>query len=75
MVIYQIDGIAPRIDAEAYVHPDAVIIGDGTIGPESTIWPGTVLRGDWNQVQWRVGARRGRRSAHIRCILGRAKPH
>jgi carbonic anhydrase/acetyltransferase-like protein (isoleucine patch superfamily) len=55
MAIYEIDGMAPRIDPEAYVHPDAVVIGNVTIGPESTIWPGAVLRGDYGTIV--VGAR------------------
>jgi carbonic anhydrase/acetyltransferase-like protein (isoleucine patch superfamily) len=55
MAIYQIDDRVPRIDPEAYVHPDAVVVGDVTIGAESTIWPGAVLRGDYWTIL--VGAR------------------
>jgi carbonic anhydrase/acetyltransferase-like protein (isoleucine patch superfamily) len=55
MAIYEYEGIAPTIDSEAYVHPDAVIIGDVTIGSESTIWPGAVLRGDYGAIA--VGTR------------------
>jgi carbonic anhydrase/acetyltransferase-like protein (isoleucine patch superfamily) len=55
MAIYQLEGAAPRIDPTAYVHPDAVVIGDVTIGAESTIWPGAVLRGDYGTIT--VGAR------------------
>ena len=46
MAIYALGDHAPRIDETAFVHPDAVIIGDVTIGPESSVWPGAVLRGD-----------------------------
>jgi carbonic anhydrase/acetyltransferase-like protein (isoleucine patch superfamily) len=46
MPIYALGDMVPRIDPTAYVHPDAVIIGDVTIGAESTVWPGAVLRGD-----------------------------
>jgi carbonic anhydrase/acetyltransferase-like protein (isoleucine patch superfamily) len=55
VAIYEIDGTAPRIDPTAYVHPDAVVIGDVTIGPESTVWPGAVLRGDYGTIT--IGAR------------------
>jgi carbonic anhydrase/acetyltransferase-like protein (isoleucine patch superfamily) len=55
MPVYAIGDRAPTIDAEAYVHPDAVVIGDVTIGAESSIWPGAVLRGDYGTVV--VGAR------------------
>jgi carbonic anhydrase/acetyltransferase-like protein (isoleucine patch superfamily) len=55
MAIYELAGVAPRIDPEAYVHPDAVVIGDVSIGAESSIWPGAVLRGDYGTIT--VGAR------------------
>src|SRR5271156_5292313 len=55
MPIYEIEGVSPQIDADAFVHPDAVVIGDVTIGPESSVWPGAVLRGDYGTVT--VGAR------------------
>lgn len=55
MPVYALGGLVPEIDAEAYVHPDAVIIGAVRIGPESSIWPGAVLRGDDGEIV--VGAR------------------
>lgn len=55
MALYEIDGVAPRIDAAAFVHPDAVVIGDVTVGPESSVWPGAVLRGDYGTIA--LGAR------------------
>ena len=35
-----------KIDPTAFVAPGAFIIGDVTIGPESSVWFGVVLRGD-----------------------------
>jgi carbonic anhydrase/acetyltransferase-like protein (isoleucine patch superfamily) len=55
MPIYELEGTAPSIHPEAYVHPDAVVIGDVTIGAESTVWPNAVLRGDYGTIT--VGAR------------------
>lgn len=55
MPIYQLGHRQPRIDEAAYIHPDAVIIGDVTIGPESSIWPSAVLRGDYGAII--IGAR------------------
>ncbi len=55
MAIYALGDRVPSIDPTAFVHPDAVIIGSVTIGPESSIWPGAVLRGDSNTIT--VGAR------------------
>jgi carbonic anhydrase/acetyltransferase-like protein (isoleucine patch superfamily) len=53
--IYALDGAEPTIDPTAYVHPDAVIIGDVRLGPQASIWPGAVLRGDESHIS--VGAR------------------
>lgn len=44
--VYALGDHEPEISSSAYVHPDAVVIGDVRIGPESTVWPGAVLRGD-----------------------------
>lgn len=55
MPIYALGECAPEIHPTAYVHPDAVVIGSVTIGAESTIWPGAVLRGDYGHI--RVGTR------------------
>ncbi len=55
MPIYQLEDLVPVIHPEAYIHPDAVIIGNVTIGSEATVWPGAVLRGDYGTIT--VGAR------------------
>ena len=46
MAIYALGDQVPSIHPTAFVHPEAVIIGSVTIGAESSIWPGAVLRGD-----------------------------
>jgi carbonic anhydrase/acetyltransferase-like protein (isoleucine patch superfamily) len=46
MPIYALGERRPTIDPSAFVHPDAVVIGDVRIGAESSIWPTAVLRGD-----------------------------
>jgi carbonic anhydrase/acetyltransferase-like protein (isoleucine patch superfamily) len=48
-------GRMPQIPASAYIDPDAVIIGDVTIGEQSSVWPAVVIRGDVNWI--RIGAR------------------
>ena len=50
MPIYRLGDRVPRIHPEAYIHPEAVVIGDVTVGSESTVWPGAVLRGDYGQI-------------------------
>ena len=46
MAIYALGELEPSIHPEAFVHPDATVIGNVTIGAESSIWPQAVLRGD-----------------------------
>src|SRR6202020_3625874 len=36
----------PRIHPDAYVHPEAVLIGEVRLGPGSSVWPGAVVRAD-----------------------------
>lgn len=44
--ILEFDGKRPRIHPSVFLAPTAVIIGDVTIGEDSSIWFGAVLRGD-----------------------------
>ena len=50
MPIYAFGSHEPDISSEAYIHPDAVIIGAVTIGAQSSVWPGAVLRGDGGEI-------------------------
>jgi carbonic anhydrase/acetyltransferase-like protein (isoleucine patch superfamily) len=53
--LYALGDVEPDIHPDAYVHPDAVVIGNVTIGAESSVWPTAVLRGDDGHIV--VGAR------------------
>ena len=55
MPVYSFDGVRPEVSASAYVHPDAVLIGHVVLGPESSVWPGAVLRADHGRIE--IGAR------------------
>lgn len=55
MALYALGEVEPRIHPTAFVHPDAVIIGDVEVGAESSVWPCAVLRGDNGGI--RIGAR------------------
>jgi carbonic anhydrase/acetyltransferase-like protein (isoleucine patch superfamily) len=55
MAIWALDDVAPEVHPSAWVHPEATVIGRVTIGPEASIWPQAVLRGDYGEI--RVGAR------------------
>jgi carbonic anhydrase/acetyltransferase-like protein (isoleucine patch superfamily) len=46
---------SPVVAETAWVDPTAVVVGEVTIGPESSIWPMCVLRGDIQSI--RVGER------------------
>jgi carbonic anhydrase/acetyltransferase-like protein (isoleucine patch superfamily) len=53
--VYRLGDRVPQIDGTAFVHPDAVVIGDVRIDAEASVWPGAVLRGDFGWIA--VGAR------------------
>jgi gamma-carbonic anhydrase len=50
-----IHGKAPRIDDSAFIAPGCTIVGDVTIGPDSSIWYNCVLRADVSRIV--IGAR------------------
>jgi carbonic anhydrase/acetyltransferase-like protein (isoleucine patch superfamily) len=53
--IYALGEHEPDIDPDAYVHPDATVIGNVKIGAHSSVWPQAVLRGDYGRIE--VGQR------------------
>src|SRR6202142_2235875 len=55
MALYALGEIVPLIDPDAFVHPEATIIGNVEVGPGATVWPQAVLRGDQSRIV--VGAR------------------
>lgn len=54
-MIRSFKSISPRVDPTAYVDVSAQVIGDVTLGPESSVWMNVVIRGDVNHI--RIGAR------------------
>lgn len=50
MPTYRLEGVAPRVHPDAYVHPDAVLIGQVEVGANASIWPGAVLRADYGAI-------------------------
>lgn len=46
MAVYALGDQEPEIHPDAYVHPDAVVIGSVVIGAHSSVWPMAVIRGD-----------------------------
>jgi len=54
-MIKRFQNLSPKIHETAYVTEDAIVIGDVEIGAESSVWFGSILRGDVNHI--RIGAR------------------
>ncbi len=55
MAVYALGERMPTIHPDAFVHPDAVVIGAVYLGSQATVWPGAVLRGDYGTIS--IGAR------------------
>ena len=46
MAIYELDGTAPRIAESAWVADNAQVMGDVSLGDNSSVWFGVTVRGD-----------------------------
>jgi carbonic anhydrase/acetyltransferase-like protein (isoleucine patch superfamily) len=55
MAVYALGAREPTIDPDAYVSPEATVIGDVTIAAGASVWPGAVLRADYGRIE--IGAR------------------
>ena len=55
MLIRPFEGKSPRLGARVFIAENATLIGDVELGDDSSIWFGTVLRGDVHRI--RIGAR------------------
>lgn len=56
MPCYEIDGLRPVIHPSAFVHPDAVLIGDVIVGPGCYVAPLASLRGDFGRIVLEAGS-------------------
>ena len=54
MPIYALGTKRPKIHPSVMIAPTATIIGDVSVGPRASVWPGAVLRGDYGRI--RIGA-------------------
>lgn len=55
MSIRRFKDLEPQLAPSAFVHDQALVIGDVTMGDESSLWPGVVARGDVHFI--RIGNR------------------
>ncbi|MDA0232919.1 MAG: gamma carbonic anhydrase family protein [Chloroflexi bacterium] len=56
MTIRSLDGKTPQIDPAAFVSEAAYIVGDVVIGPNSSVWPGAVIRADSGRITIGAGS-------------------
>jgi carbonic anhydrase/acetyltransferase-like protein (isoleucine patch superfamily) len=66
------DGKAPRLAASAFLAEGSVVVGDVEIGEGSSVWFGTVVRGDVNHV--RIGARTNIQDLSVVHVTSRTHP-
>ncbi|MGA8392140.1 MAG: gamma carbonic anhydrase family protein [Burkholderiaceae bacterium] len=50
MALYELDGIAPRLGANAWVADSAQVMGNVSLGTDTSVWFGTVIRGDTESI-------------------------
>lgn len=48
-------GTTPTLGKRVYVDPASLVLGDVTLGDDSSVWPMAVVRGDMHRI--RIGAR------------------
>ncbi len=51
MPVYALGDLVPDIHPDAFVHPDAVVIGAVTLGAQASVWPAAVLRADYGRIE------------------------
>jgi phenylacetic acid degradation protein len=56
MPVYSLEGVVPVVDPSAFIHPQAVLIGDVVIGPRCYVGPGASLRGDMGRIVIAAGS-------------------
>lgn len=49
-MFYSFNNKIPQVHASSFVHPQAVVTGDVTIGKDVYIGPGAAIRGDWGKI-------------------------
>ena len=62
----------PKIHETAFITDDAIVIGDVEIGAESSVWFGSVLRGDVNFI--RIGERTNVQDGTIIHVSSKTNP-
>lgn len=72
IMIQSFRNLHPKIHETAFVTDDAVVIGDVEIGADSSVWFGSILRGDVNYI--RIGARTNVQDGSIIHVSSKTHP-
>ena len=56
MAIYELDGVAPQVAPTAWVADSAQVMGNVTMGEDSSLWFGAVARGDCESITIGAGS-------------------
>ena len=71
-MIKQFGNKLPSIHSSAFITDDAIVIGDVEIGEDSSVWFGSIVRGDVNYI--RIGARTNIQDATVIHVSSRTHP-
>jgi len=71
-MIQSFQNLHPKIHESAFVADGAIIVGDVEIGAESSVWFGSILRGDVNYI--RIGARTNVQDGSIIHVSSKTHP-
>lgn len=71
-MIKPFQNLRPKIHESVFIAEDAIIIGDVEIGENSSVWYGSILRGDVNYI--RVGARTNIQDACVIHVSSKTHP-
>ncbi len=71
-MIKSFNGVVPKIHESVFVAENATLIGDVEIGEDSSVWFGSILRGDVNFI--RIGARTNIQDGSIIHVSSKTHP-
>lgn len=69
-MIMTLRGVTPRVSPDAFIAETAALIGDVTVGKDSSVWFGAVIRGDTEPITVGEGT-----SIQDNCVLHTEKGH
>ena len=69
-MIMTLRGVTPRVSPDAFIAETAALIGDVTVGKDSSVWFGAVIRGDNEPITVGEGT-----SIQDNCVLHTEKGH